>query len=132
MANQEPPIHKREPWPSNIRIVCTDRGEHPSRELAVVMATPNVRDQSRWTYSPTEFRQGPRGRVACQVVDDHVGGLDAPKGVYRRRWKFSCPSCRRNPQFRDEQMTRLIEGLRSAGTTFVDLSYLPANLSGTK
>jgi hypothetical protein len=130
--------------PDQLRIICTDQGTHPSRELALIwhhgedpellaglladdqLSEAEARTVYNWdrTSYLAQRRAARGGYVHGGVVD--VGDESDGRGPL---WRFRCPTCRRDVQLRDDKMRRLVEGLLAAGRVSVDISQLPASLS---
>lgn len=113
-----------------VRIICTDRGQHPSRQLDVfnpatammyrdlppdlvppMMRTPMGADAPN--------RRGERHGTRVSVGD----GTPAPK----RQWV--CPTCGRDVQLKPEKLELLITGAAERGARKIDVSYIPGSLS---
>ena len=124
-----------------LRVICTDRLTHPTRELAVIwhhgddielldalLAADDltedeahaVYEQDRMTYF--EQRRSARGGTvagqACTVTDD--GNARGPL------WTFDCPTCRRHVPLRDDRLRPLVESLLAAGRVAFDISAMPS------
>jgi hypothetical protein len=131
-----------------VRIVCTDRGTHPSRELAVMRRLPHWPELEEVMRAAPEI--GPAN--ATMLVDwDRTGAIESrngrrPDGVSAAdvealapgedtppRWRLRCPTCRRDVPLRHQQMTRLVAGVLDSDTPSrpVDVSYLPARFTST-
>jgi hypothetical protein len=141
-----------------VRVVCTDKGTHGSRELALLTleeegdepellaalidrgVDPKIARvvyeremHNRLSYVSEGFRRRDKGR--------HPGGDQAKRTDVRAvpdedtgkmpRWRFRCPTCRRDVQMRNETALLVVEGLLSvpghADTPSLDVSLLPAN-----
>jgi hypothetical protein len=142
-----------------VRVVCTDRGTHPSREIAVLRLrepeeNPGLLAQLRshltaeraeklyaveildQTIRPD--RSGLRRRDHGQEPEPGEGGSRGRvKEMYRTeeelsRWRFRCPTCRRDLQLKHPTAARLIDRICTAYPDVplpaVDISLLPANL----
>lgn len=127
-----------------VRVVCTDRGTHPSRELAVILLRGNETrealgpvlgvgaaerlDAFDRVQAPT-VRRTRRGDVVpsapAEVAQDNGGPLP---GLRAPTWRLRCPTCGRDVQRSGDRMRRLVERLADAGVPTVDISALPANL----
>jgi hypothetical protein len=122
----------------DIRIICTDKRTHPSRELALF----TIRDDPRWRqaladdpeFTPAEAawlyendritQVGERRRHGGGAVVSHDAESEPDPGA-RTRWRFTCPECGRDVPLRDETFRRLLDGVLAAGWRVVDLSDLP-------
>lgn len=113
-----------------VRFVCTDRGQHGSREIALLGLTNNPDElehllsvpgmtpaEAQWTYAQQQFMPQSgrlsRGRTVKSGV--HVIELPTPAGSAarsRRLWRFPCPTCgpRRVRELRDEKLQRFVQG----------------------
>ena len=98
-----------------VRFVCTDKGTHPSRELATLGLLPEA------------YAQLHEGGVRVRG-SQRVGGrreiIKSPlvEPASQQPWQLPCPTCRRNPEFSAARMVSLMEQLQAAGVRHVDLS----------
>jgi hypothetical protein len=110
-----------QPWWVNLRVRCTDRGTHPSREIAVL----HVDLDPEGDIGPSNHGryQGGTAQWTAQVVEDVDG---------RRRWRLPCPTCPRAPQLTEQRMRTLTRGLVEhyqpprGGVVVLDMSHLPS------
>jgi hypothetical protein len=134
------------PGDRQLRIVCTDRGTHPSRELAVIHHTRQTRRSPEQLREALDANYGGfsmQGQVAFLYTSDdliyRVGFRPARRGgalmcgeiidsTDGRRWRFRCPTCRRDVPMRQERLLRLVRQLIEAGRVSVDLSAVAASL----
>lgn len=110
-----------------IRFVCTDRATHPSREIGVLTRHGDDDDGvlaptdkvSAWSNNPST------GRAKMREPLSHKG-----KGIIFDdvTWRFRCPTCRREVQWRLGRTIATLDTLIEAGVNHVDISALPANL----
>jgi hypothetical protein len=110
-----------------IRIVCTDRGTHPSRELATLswrgtlglLLTEGGHDgDSILAGGDRVSHRRPEAVVASSVVDQED---DHPNGPL---WRFRCRTCRRDKPLRDKGLRELIVRYTTAGLSRIDISHL--------
>lgn len=136
------------------RIVCTDGGTHPSRELAPPMY---IRDDPEWreilhadehlTAEEAEWLyQGERveywthrakrgGDVKASKVEigqtqfDHVLlEIGDPGDGQGFLWRFRCPTCRRDVPLRTAKLNPILERFADAGQPTLDITNIPAVL----
>lgn len=122
-----------------VRIVCTDRGTHASREIALLVHHGDDRElldalqadpvlagepaeqvyrHDRLSYYQTrQARRG--GSVHGGAVDAEVDDLD------HATWRFRCPTCPRNVPAQADRLLRLVERLLDERVSTVDLTHLP-------
>jgi hypothetical protein len=142
-----------------VRVVCTDKGTHPSRELAVLRLRepeedPQLLAELRKHNTPERAEE----LYAVEIIDDMLSheryrrlrrdhgevpapGRGAPRAEVREfskaedwpsRWRFRCPTCRRDLQLKYFTAARLVDNIRTAypetRSPSVDISLLPASL----
>lgn len=111
---------------TDLKIVCTDQGQHPERLLGKL--TRGLRDR-RLSVSERSQRRSNRGSgdvdkrhspildtrptVAASVVKVVDGGS-------RRVFQFTCSTCRRSPRIADDKLEQVI----GAGVSVLDISTL--------
>lgn len=111
-----------QPWWVNLRIVCTDRGAHPSREIAVVHVD---QDGSMGPSNHGRYRGGVAEWTDRVMTARTAGGVS---------WRLPCPTCGRDVQLTGERMRKLAAGLVDAhkpdpgGVLILDVSHLPASM----
>ncbi len=117
-----------------VRVVCTDRGQHPRRRLADLIDHRQAPLVDEMGHEWSGFlRSGDRlaGRNKTSGVDDYGRPLmdmsiDVPHGNGR---SFGCKTCGRNPQMSLETLGRIVDALASPDTpdvsVTVDISALP-------
>lgn len=129
-----------------VRVVCTDKGTHPSRELALLLdrgtaydpewqtalfADPALTaDEAAWLVEHEQIdATGERTAARGGVV--RCGSVEDAASEDHDKWRMKCPTCRRDVQLRDENMRRLVAGALASTDrprVVVDLSLLPATL----
>lgn len=109
----------------DFRFVCTDRGQHPSRELQVV--TYRVEGDSAVALA-RGYRYAKRRR---SVVQQGSGGWQmqfSPQGDPTLQmiplWRFRCPTCRRDKQIKQDELLVILPELHKNGVASVDISAL--------
>ncbi len=128
----------------HVRLVCTDRGTHPSRELAIMSHRGDDPELLEALLESPEFTEAEARTVyewdALGYGDwlrkrDRKGA--APVGPRRKitdpqaradeesgpRWRFPCPTCRRDIQMTHGTALKLVEGALNLGEHRIDLSY---------
>lgn len=127
-----------------VRVVCTDRDTHPSRELAVLRRRDEIPEIQESVLR--QFEEAGLGKEEAAMLyeweqADSIGRRSSRRGGYVRLatvaefsergplWRFRCPTCRRDVPMRGDRLLRLLDGLLAAGRVSVDLSYLGANLA---
>ncbi len=113
------PVYDQSPW-RDVRFICTDRDQHPSREILIVS-----RDEQTGELSQTRSGQGASGRTVHRP--DALGDPGPAKG--RHQWDFPrCKTCGRAPDLSAEAMRLLVDGLLERFDTprvTWDASHLP-------
>lgn len=113
-----------------VRVICTDRGAHGSRELAaVIRAAPGDQAVMGGAAPPLILiaeRKGRSGVGAPGVTTRHASVY---RGGAEPVWRFQCPTCGRDFQRRESALTVIVDALlmRAPGAV-LDLSALPANI----
>ncbi len=120
-----------------VRLVCTDRGTHPSRELLLLdfvedadrleqlLAWPEMtEEQAHYVYMRECLVQmkpkRQKGAEAQQMVPTPGTAVKD-----RRRWARHCPTCRRDWQMTDENVWALVEdAVRSRFTPLPEVADL--------
>lgn len=135
-----------EEWTFGVRVVCTGRGSHPSRELADLrvgndpelkrlLAKDLPADELEafyaadltWAvgeraYGRELLRPDPkRENVRLSPVDNGDEALEQSK----TSWRFQCPSCRRDFQIRNERLRESLIRLAELDTHRLDISLIP-------
>jgi hypothetical protein len=133
-----------------VRVVCTDRETHASRELSppleltddpkwreILVADEQLSEREaeavyRWERVGHWSRDSRRGgrvqhaRVTVGMTQAGDGEVGDPGDGRGGLWRFRCPTCRRDVPMRDDTLVRLIEGYLAAGRRAVDISCLPS------
>ena len=117
----------------DIKIVCTDRGQHGPAELA----TLRVREDKTFELAATRLAAAPWADVpGAQIAAEGIT-VPAPKQVLkktddrrdnyggRRRWRFSCARCGRDMPVNEPTMTKIVDAKVAIGEGIVDFSFLP-------
>lgn len=137
-----------------VLVKCTDRRQHPSRELAALAFYDRGGDELRatleensahldartiewivandmriWFYQDRDSHRGDQVKLS---QPEHIpGGIHRGDAV-KKIWRFECPTCRRDVPLGNRKLTTILDGLVEAqGDTPVislDVSYLPASL----
>lgn len=121
----------------SVRFVCTDKGRHPSRELAEIFRRqedPELLAALIANHGETAARQVYEADMigASHARRDRRGSRPAFK-VYEStgetrslemRWRLRCPTCRLDLQLSGPRMREIIGRLRYAGVSRVDASRL--------
>lgn len=132
-----------------VRVVCTDRDTHPSRELAPPMEIhddPEWRailhaadelsaEEAEWLYQAERamhwtHRAKRGGDVKAAKV--HIGQtqrgdveIGDPGDGQGFLWRFRCPTCRRDLPLRTNRLNRILMGHMKAGLPSFDISMRP-------
>jgi hypothetical protein len=113
---------------TQIRVICTDSGTHPSREIELLSysADPDpvvdiVRRAGLIRDGKVKFGRQETGNGSLVSLGD----VADPRGAL---WRFVCPTCRRDWPLRDDTLIRVLQPLIAAGRTSVDFSALPPEL----
>lgn len=135
------------PRASQVRVVCTDKGTHASRELDVLTLTDDpellevllegaaageyseAEARAQYEYeriNGTTTRSSKRKGANAAVVARRVSlERDALTGSL---YRFVCPTCRRDVPLSQEKLAVILEHYAHAGRVSFDISLLPANL----
>lgn len=135
-----------------VRIVCTDEGAHPSRELALLIWRGGDPDRTMWEQLRTDgevdqaeaeiFQQYEKVDVVARRASRRGAGhgvhvpvfmarvlereLPADEaGVMEKRgslFRFQCRTCRLDVPMRQDRVNQLLAGLAAAGVSTFDLS----------
>jgi hypothetical protein len=120
-----------------LRLVCTDRGSHPPRALALVMWTPGRVDGLAIWDAEEDQSKHPVESLAETVRATNAGPnretkREAVETVTRadggRTFTLPpCPTCRRRLRLRDDTLGKLLRGLADTSThgPSVDVSLFP-------
>lgn len=113
-----------------VDLVCTDRGQHPSRRLQRLrdcrsspMTEPD--GTNPWTCFVAV------GRDPRRSADNRYSGGRAPlvgsaPGRGDGGWEVVCPTCRRHPQLTTKSLGAITDALATRGRrTVIDVSRLP-------
>ncbi len=138
-----------------VLVKCTDRRQHPSRELAALSFYDRGGEELRAHLDENQPHLGARTiewivtndmRIGFyRERDSHRGDqvkLSQPEQIpgdphvadaTRKIWRFVCPTCPRDVPLGNKNLTTILDGLVEAaqGNTpmiSLDVSYLPANL----
>lgn len=97
----------------SVELFCTDRGQHPRRELCWVIDDNGVA-RLRWkAYGHGAF--GSKGRRVAMPA--YAGIIDSDR---TRGNNVKCPKCRRSPSLSTAHLATLLR----SGVSEVDISYL--------
>ena len=121
--------------PREIRFICTDGGQHPSREVGVVR---RLSDDDPTIYLPTDrmsFVQARESRSRSRTVEPRGMHTTEGRGVELSdvMWHLKCPTCRLHIEWKDDRAVEIIDKLLATfgcgpACPVVDLSALPATL----
>lgn len=95
---------------AELRIVCTDRGQHRTYALARVLVGPGFTDFVPLSDSDKSFRAAGRMTFLEEVPEYD---------------EFRCAGCGRNPRIGHEKLIELVDELCRLGRTELDVSLLP-------
>lgn len=140
-----------------VRVVCTDRGQHPRAEIAVLLdqrhAASNEqiqasrqrvahvlgRDLDLGELPPDEVRRAIQARgTSHRATGDRWTTIERapvfePTPHGSRKTRFRCPRCGRDVPLSEASLGRLVDGLYAAYPTRrahqFDISHMPANLT---
>lgn len=112
-----------------VRLICTDKGTHPTRELGVIHRNA---DNDEMTLLPTDRAQpvveraGRAGTVVNRAMTTSEGrGIELSDLL----WSVRCPTCSLHVEWKDDRAVSVVDeilsGIAGARVT-VDLSALPA------
>lgn len=93
-----------------VHIVCTARGQHKRRGLAVMLYDPLTRAVNQ------DVAQG-GGRSVTEYVEGR-----------RLRYRFTCPVCRLDVPLRRHRLERMVRAAGEVGETSIDLSSPAATM----
>lgn len=130
-----------------VRMICTDGGTHPSRELgslALVEPEPEVYEVLRAEAGPEftpqevealhEYERLSSMGSRLTARERHRPGRAQPMAprdnrlvdeVGHQTWHFACPTCGRDTEMGRNTTIKLVEGLARAGESRCDISHLP-------
>lgn len=108
------------PFCREVRFICTDRRNHPSREILLVSRDIETGELAQIGTSQGSHRNTYRLTSAL---------AETPEGtIGRADWNFPpCPTCGRSPRRSSENMRDLVEGILStsnASPVSFDASYI--------
>ncbi|MEZ5115029.1 MAG: hypothetical protein R2737_02065 [Candidatus Nanopelagicales bacterium] len=101
-----------------LRLVCTDRGTHPSRQLGVLVGW-RVGDGYAVSVEAHDLTE-PRSVTSPQGPGEY-----ADRATLGRTHRFTCPTCGRDLPMSQDRLVRLFTGTADAGVDRVDVSLLP-------
>lgn len=93
-----------------VGIVCTDRGQHT--RVRLTMARREADGSHGMTHALRYF--------ASPMRDAEPGSM-----MGRSSYVFRCPACPRTPQVEATRWWQLVDEVRAAGFTELDISLLP-------
>ncbi|MGV9426602.1 hypothetical protein ACWDO7_20235 [Streptomyces sp. NPDC003656] len=93
-----------------VAIVCTDKGQHA--RVRLTMARREADGSHGMTYAFMYF--------ASPMRDAKAGSM-----IGRNSYIFRCPACPRTPQVEATRWWQIVDEMRAAGFTELDVSLLP-------
>lgn len=123
--------------PDRISVVCSGLPEeaHEDRQITVATFVHMPGNGRPWQLDPIASRRPQREAVTILIGDepltedvpleDELNWLDEG----RHRYDLRCAICRRTAPITDENLHRLLDGLRNAGRATVELPPLVATLT---
>ena len=112
------------------RIVCTDQGQHSSRELIVLYPEPPwvdgvwVGDEAdlgrKWADWVPEGDRNSTGRMVTSNPNLVTVGNSTTA------WRFPCPSCKRDVPMTDDHLAQVVMGYIEIGAQQLDISRIPS------
>jgi len=107
-----------------VDIVCTNRGQHPSRRLTRLLDRRS-RPVADPVHGSLTFLPEDSTRPRPSADSRYVGGY-FPVESHRETWESFCPTCGRNTQMRSDTLGRVVDALATHGRpAVVDISKLP-------
>jgi hypothetical protein len=113
------------------RIICTDQGQHPSRELVVLVPEAPFGIGGAWVGDADEL--GTRWKDWVPLADrNSTGHLVSAKpdwaavGDGEHAWRFRCPSCKRDVPINDQRLSEIVMGFIDRGVPQLDISRIPS------
>ncbi|MDF2563315.1 MAG: hypothetical protein K0R99_4761 [Microbacterium sp.] len=109
-------------------IRCTDKGQHPSREIAQLAPKPQYNEKGVWIAGDqSELGQTwdewgllpTRNRGFGEVVAKSV-----QSGGPGRPWRFTCTTCGRSPEISDQNLGAIVMGYIDRGVFSLDVSAI--------
>jgi hypothetical protein len=115
--NRQPKRESAIPGKVSIRVVCTDRGQHPEVRFGAIPVWPIA---DGW-HANTKV-----GLRATEYVDLDPLTTDVDHALTRlpRTYPFSCRRCRRNVPLRQDTLERLLHGLAADNQHTLDISAI--------
>lgn len=99
-----------------LKVVCTDKGQHPERLLAKL-----ERDDRFQGLLFNQLVKKANGRVINDALSVVISTTWPKVGRPRRIFKFTCVTCHRRPRIREDDLEKVI----AAGVSLLDISTLP-------
>jgi hypothetical protein len=109
-----PPRTSAIPGHRRIRVVCTDRGQHPEVSFGTVAAWP---EGSGWHVYVDHLDHG-----EDEFVDMTALGRPVLPDRLKKTYPLRCRRCGRNVPLKQETLERVCAGLAAANTPKLDLS----------